>query len=221
MRLPKSLERDERERAVAVLTAYYRPLGPDGSGYTGGQFDGFDPTGSRARTTTEFTSDDLVAVTFLSVNVPPRAAFDLLTRRREEFRGLLEALGNDRDFAAVPDVSEEAFAPAWQLWRALIDVSGIGPTTVSKLMARKRPKLIPIFDSVILEYVLEGHNAHWAALHDALNQEHTAGLTLHHYLQTLGDEAGLGDRVSAIRIFDVLAWMDGTGQADRLLEVSS
>jgi hypothetical protein len=203
------------------LAAYYQPLGPSGSGFTGGQFDTFDPTGARQLASCEFTADDLVAVTFLSVRVPPRAAFDLLIRRRGHFATLLEELGPDRDFALLPDVSEEAFRPAWLLWRALIDVVGLGPTTVSKLMARKRPRLIPIFDSVINEHVLQGSGKHWITLHDALNREHADGLSLHDYLQSLGEAADLGPAVSAIRIFDVLAWMDGTGQSDRVLELSS
>src|ERR1035438_2012556 len=33
------------DRAVAVLAAYYHPLSGGGGGYTGGQFDAFDPSG--------------------------------------------------------------------------------------------------------------------------------------------------------------------------------
>src|ERR1035438_10441082 len=62
------------DRAVAVLAAYYHPLSGGGGGYTGGQFDAFDPSGTRSASANTYTADDLVAVTLLSVEVPGRAA---------------------------------------------------------------------------------------------------------------------------------------------------
>ena len=44
-----------------------------------------------------FTADDLVAVTFLSVQVPPKAARVILDSEAEALNALLAAVGPDRD----------------------------------------------------------------------------------------------------------------------------
>jgi len=48
------------------------------SAAVGAAFDTWDSTGTRSEDVDRFTADDLVAVTFLSVDVPPRAARLLL-----------------------------------------------------------------------------------------------------------------------------------------------
>lgn len=217
MKLPESLAPGASERAVYLLSRYYRVPELPATGYTGARFDSFDPFGTRSDSTNVFTAEDLVAVTFLSVEVPPRAAHQLLVEDRGRFSELLTALGPDRDFARVVDVSEDGFSEAWNLWRELNTVVGLGPTKVSKLMARKRPRLIPIIDSVVREHVYRGSDSYWVALHETLNANHADGLDLHDYLGQLRREAGLGPEVTALRVFDVLAWMDGNGDSEKLL----
>jgi hypothetical protein len=210
-RLSSSLRESNDAVAVSVLTDYYRPLSGYQSGYTGSQFDRFDPSGGRSASLNTFTSDDLVAVTLLSVRVPGRAAFELLGPQRRRFEVLLEAVGTDRDFAIEDSIAEDDFRPAWDLWRALSELPGLGPTTVSKLMARKRPKLFPIYDSVIDGTVLGGTGVLWAPLHAALRADSFA---LHKRLLRLRVGAGLDEAVSALRVFDVLSWMDGKGDQE-------
>jgi hypothetical protein len=209
--LTPSLQAGQEERAVSVLSAYFAPL--DRGGFTGGRFDSFDPQGDAAQETDRFTAADLVAVGLLSVAVPARAALQLLESRQGELALLLEGLGPDRDFTDEPSVSREVFAPAWDLWWTLSSIEGLGPTTVSKLMARKRPRLIPIFDSVIDHAVLGGSGILWEPLHAALNGEEAG---LRGRLVAVRDRVGLG-HLSELRVFDVLAWMDGSGWADRVL----
>ena len=60
--LPASLRDPTDDRAAAVLASYYRPLSGKSGGYTGGQFDAFDPSGTRSASANTFTADDLVAV---------------------------------------------------------------------------------------------------------------------------------------------------------------
>lgn len=212
--LPISLRPESSRRAVAVLSAYYSPLSGDRVGFTGGQFDTFDPSGTRSASANVFTCDDLVAVTLLSVEVPGRAAVDLLVSQRQRFEVLLEDVGPDRDLALEPSVAMDDFRPAWHLWRALSELPGLGPTTVSKLMARKRPRLIPIYDSVIDRTVLGGSGILWAPLHAALRD---SGGALHQRLCDLRIKASLSEAVSPLRILDVLAWMDGSGNSDTIL----
>ncbi len=80
----------------------------------------------------------------------------------------------------------------------------------SKLMARKRPRLIPVFDSIINAYVLGGTGVLWQPLHAALRRDECA---LQNRLVNIREGAKLPDYVSALRIFDVLCWMEGSGHA--------
>lgn len=90
--LPPSLLDASDDRAVAVLAAYYHPLS-GGVGYTGGQFGAFDPSGTRSGSANTYTADDLVAVTLLSVEVPGRAAMEMLVLQRRRFEVLLALTG--------------------------------------------------------------------------------------------------------------------------------
>ncbi len=126
--LPPSLFHASDDRAVAVLAAYYKPLSSRSGGYTGGQSDAFDPSGTRSASANTYTADDLVAVTLLSVEVPGRAAMELLVSQRRRFEVLSESLGTDRDLANQASVAESDFLAAWHLWRALSGLPGLGPT---------------------------------------------------------------------------------------------
>ncbi|WP_442864672.1 DUF6308 family protein [Aeromicrobium sp. HA] len=201
MRLPQALREADDAGAISALTRYYGGSTPVES-FTGARFDTWDSTGSRPADTNRFTADDLVAVTFLSVEVPARAAIILLDTRAETFNSLLTALGPDRDL-----VEERNPWPAtwvgWTLWKELTALPGVGPTTASKLLARKRPRLRPIYDSVVADVV--GSNRLWEPLRSRLVSEPS----LHERLVRLRQEAGLDEAVSALRVFDVIAWMEG------------
>lgn len=87
--LPPSLQPTDDKAAVGQLARYFAA---DGQRYTGAEFDDWDPTGTRVRDAATFTSDDLVAITFLSVVVPPRAAERLLVSGAAVYVGLLEQI---------------------------------------------------------------------------------------------------------------------------------
>lgn len=216
MRLPLSLQAESNERAVTLLHAYYSPLTGRDTGFTGGQFDTFDPSSSRSASTNTFTADDLLSLSLLSTPVPGRAALELLDRQRRRFECLLEDLGPDRDLATEQSVSEDHLSPAWALWRALDSLPDMGPTRVSKLMARKRPKLIPVFDAVLATTVFAGSANHWEDLWTCLRE---SGSALQLRLLEIRQEASLDPSISALRVFDVCAWMDGTKNGDRAVSL--
>lgn len=197
------------ERAVAALEAYFIEPRPDGSGFTGALFDTWDPSGTRSESANTFTADDVVAVSLLSVDVAPRAAVELLTRQRHRLEELLEEVGPDRDLASVEESDVAPGSAAWRLSDALRALPRVGPTTASKLMARKRPRLLPVYDSVIDAHVLSGSGNLWRPLRAALAADNCA---LHQRLLQLRARACLDEAVSPLRIFDVVAWMDGTGR---------
>jgi len=69
-----------------------------------------------------------------------------------------------------------------------------------KLVARKRPRLIPVYDSVVRERV--GHPEHfWAALNEDLRADNGA---LHRRLVDIRRQSAIGEDISALRIFDIV-----------------
>lgn len=202
IRLPKVLGADDGV-AVEVLQRYFtEPLVKTGYLRSGARWDTWDSTGTRDRDADVFTADDLVAVTMLAVEVSPDGAQILLRERGAEFAELLAAVGPDRDL--VDEAAEPTpESPVCRLETALWTVPSIGRTVASKLIARKRPRLFPIYDRVIGE-VLDTKQAHLDPVRRALRANDG---DLHRRLVSLREQAGLDDAVPALRILTVLAWM--------------
>jgi hypothetical protein len=93
--------------------------------------------------------------------------------------------------------------PAWQLYSALRQLRGIGPTIASKLCARKRPRLVPVYDSVVAR-VTDAYQRQWEPLRLELQRN-----DLHCRLIDLRTEAGVPEHVSPLRVYDVVTWMEG------------
>jgi hypothetical protein len=215
--LTASLRPENEEYAVAVLQFYYsdlkyQPIDHKNVGFTGGAWDSFDPSGTRERTRYEFTSDDLVSLAFLSVPLKALTVHDLLIRRRSEFTELLMALKpyENVDFAMLDGVDRETFPEGWALETALREVPSVRPPAASMLMARKFPRLFPILDQVVVDFVFVRARSRWIALHRKLREN---DFELHKRLIRIRDAAGLDAGISPLRVFDALAWMDGSGQS--------
>jgi Family of unknown function (DUF6308) len=206
-RLPRVLQTEDDTLVHEALKIYYGPQFGDERFFTGSQFDTWDSTGTRESDADRFTADDLVAVTFLSVNVPPRAAYCVLVAQADHFNGLLKKIGPDRDLADEPRPSK-ASTPAWRLYDALRGLKlGLGPTKASKLLARKRPRLVPIYDDVIGR-VTETTQRQWEPLWCKLNDHDQK---LHRRLLGLQGTPGVPKHLSPLRILDVVAWLEGKG----------
>src|SRR5947207_5328654 len=123
----------------------------------------------------EITERDIVAVSLLGVTIPAPVTIWLLNEGRELVSGLLRQIPNDVDVWNADDAMNRDGA-LWRLWDVLSTASwpvpmagnGMGRTKTSKLLAAKRPRLVPIFDSV-LEALLPPVDNHWAAFATALS----------------------------------------------------
>lgn len=214
LNLPESLQPGNEAWAGALLKYYYfceaRPRHPL---FSGCQWDAWDPSGTRASSQNTFTSDDLTSLSLLGVNLPGDAAVQILVKQKDRFDQLLSAIGDDLDLVDVDDVSESGkkYGPVWALWHELRKLHNVGATKTAKLIARKRPRLVPVYDSVLRETVFPS-GKQWQPLHAALRQE-TPHRRLHDRLEDLRQDAGLGSEVSPLRVFDVLAWLEGSGKA--------
>lgn len=201
--LPPPLTASTDDDAVVLLREYYGRTYLDSGCYTGAFFDSWAPQ-TRAADANRFTADDLVAITFLSVAVDARAARELLVNRAARLTALLEAVGPDRDLVdeqhgLTPD------APLYALETELRSIPNIQLTKATKLMARKRPRLVPIYDTVVSR-VLSTVKVHRDPIREALRVDNGA---LNARLLTIRAAAALPDDVSALRVLDVVSWMWG------------
>ncbi|MFH5212252.1 DUF6308 family protein [Antrihabitans sp. NCIMB 15449] len=203
--LPSTLQTSDDGSAIDSLRRYYgHPYLDEGRCYVGAYYDSWDTHKSTADDSDRFTADDLIAVTFLSVNVKPLAARQILATHADRYTDLLAQIGPDRNLTDESDTPTPAW-PAWQLDTELRKLPGIGRTIASKLMARKRPQLLPIWDTVIAA-VLNAHNHHLEPIRVALRHNDSE---LDRRLRRIRDAAGLPDQISVLRTLDVVTWMDG------------
>lgn len=181
--------------------------------YSPGQFTGahFNSLANDNEATNIFTPGDLYAVSTLAVTVPAKAGIALLEDQAEEFNGMLGQIPTRE----LKDLSEDEFgqhlgpeSAAQKLWDSLRrnDPSHerwkVGPTTASKIMARKRPHLIPIEDSVLDRAINRGRQNSWKLWWEALR---TDGY-LEQRAIMLRDAVGRPE-LSTLRVLDVLLWM--------------
>lgn len=193
------------DQAVPNLRRYFGiSLDLETVPFTGSRFEHLAGRGDRQPVANVVTADDLIAVQTLSVRIPAQVALDLLEGdlglRMSE---LLGRVPHDVDMveAEVTDLGDGA--PAHTAWRVLCDQPGVGWVTAGKLLARKRPRLLPVYDQVV-RCVLERPKSFWLELHGALRADNQA---LHRELMALRQAAGLPATVSALRVCDVVLWM--------------
>ena len=170
-----------------LVAAYFDDEGP----FAGHTFDtlGENPSG-------EFTVGDLLAVTLLDVVYSPPAVRELLDHPTL-WNPLLAAVPDDM---AIWDLTDESYRAADRLWRALMGLPGVGPTKAGKLLARKRPALLPIYDDVIGTFLSPGSRGLWWELSEALGDD-----ARRHRIDGLTD--ALDPRVTTLRALDVAIWM--------------
>lgn len=173
--------------------------------FTGGRFEGLAGGGERPGTANIITADDVLAVHFLSVSIPGPVALELIEGPlgRAMSAELAEiptdvSLGSP---AAQPLVATDG--PASRAWVLLDDVAGVGWVTAGKLMARKRPALVPVYDRVV-RCALERPKGFWMWLHELLQTNDRA---LERRLLEMRDEAGVPETVTPLRVLDVIVWM--------------
>ncbi len=138
------------------------------------------------------------------MNVPATAARVFLHDEPDTFSQLLRELGPDRDLVDEERPLEDDWI-GWRMMAALRTHGDVGGTIASKLLARKRPRLRPIGDSVVAKTTGTEKNL-WEPLRQALRADDRA---LQQRLLRLRTAAGLPDDVTPLRVFDVIAWREG------------
>lgn len=185
------------KNAVGNLETYF-------GSYEGRNFELVGGPGDAPDIQDSVTAIDLVAVQMLSVTIPaPTSAALLLDTLGEDLGGLLARIPIDVDMGTEDATKHlapgSAADDAWTLLRAQ---TGMGRTKTSKLLARKRPRLIPVMDAVV-DCRLGKPELFWQSLHAALLVPKVRDQVF-----KLRRDAGLGPDVSDLRVIDVIVWMD-------------
>ncbi|MFC9640011.1 DUF6308 family protein [Streptomyces mirabilis] len=205
----------DEERGVRLLVEYFTRRRSRGDlFYSGAHFERLGGGGDAEHVANRFDSNDLVAITTLSVSLEPHGAINLLTDPDGHWAHLLSLVPRD---SRLENPGSDALiaegGPAWELWERLAGSmqhpskpDGSGPVVAGKLLARKRPHLIPIYDIRIKQLFERPKTDHsfWAALAAALRADNGA---LHDQLVRLRDKAAIGEDIGVLRVFDVIAWM--------------
>jgi hypothetical protein len=98
----------------------------------------------------EITADDLLAVSLLDIVWRPQVVRLLLGERRDRLSPLLAVIPQATD---LWDATDDELRHVDVLWDALTAIDGIGTASATKLLARKRPRLCPISDHVVIKAV--------------------------------------------------------------------
>jgi hypothetical protein len=195
--------------AGELLRDYYTATTDSGrTWFTGARFETLGERWNEPSNANRITAGDVVAVSCLSVRVQGAAAIRILETEAEPIGELLAAM--PRISVPLWEVSEAEVGPdsaagkLWQLLRSGRD--GLGPTTVSKLLARKRADLAPIYDSVVASALgMTQSGGHWARMR-GLMLTSVDGAPLHERLGAMATDVGLAPLVTPLRVFDVLVW---------------
>lgn len=142
--LPPVLDDERTDDAAGLLRRYFETDVQGHPRFTGAMFERFGGGGDAPECADRFTTADIVAVSMLSVDVPA-ATLRILDSEQHRLNELLATMPTDLDLA---DASDEQLQAGDHLW-TLVREAGVGPVTTSKLLARKRPRLLPVIDSVV------------------------------------------------------------------------
>lgn len=192
------LQGEEREWAVRSLRSYYRE-------YAGGWFERL-PNRDHLFT---FDARDIVAVSLLGVDVPAWTSVWLLDGPgRDATASLLAAIPHGVPIWEADESVLSSDSAAQRLWDLFLRCPGVGPVIAGKLLATKRPELIPVWDQWI-DAALGRVDNFWLTMRDVF-----ADAELRADLAAIRDEAKLPCMPSLLRTLDVIVWMRRYGHKD-------
>jgi hypothetical protein len=202
MSLDQLTEIVDSARARADLRTYYGTDGT-GAGFSGRMFDELalrDQSGELANSVTPF---DIVAVKMLSVDIPRDVTYQLIDSESSLARELSEHLAQIDPSARIGTDQGKSLLdePADAAWTLLKDQIGIGWVSAGKLLASKRPHLVPVYDNVVQCLLRPERGAAWSYFDESLRSN------LRGRLVQARVDAEVPQTVSDLRVLDVILWM--------------
>lgn len=134
--------------------------------------------------------------------MPGPVALDLLTGALgSQLRTLLARVPTEVPLEHAPAALVTDDSPVGAAWRLLTAQHGVNWVIAGKLLARKRPHLIPVYDNVT-RCVLDRPDGHvWERFRAELQHDDLAAR-----LAALRTAADLPSSISSLRVLDVLLW---------------
>ncbi|WP_100422553.1 DUF6308 family protein [Sediminihabitans luteus] len=219
VQLDAAKESTLRALASAPLERYYDVRG----GYAGATFASIAPNDPY-----DVTGADLHALSMLSVTVGPAATRRVLDHGEHRLR-LLDALAAVDPGARLEDASAAVLESAWRLHEvakeALADPTTKGQSdpwvTAAKLVARKRPRLLPVRDTKVrallgLGLARDGRLELQALRYLVTDPDVTAAMT--QAVQRARGQAASEERecvfdVEPLRVLDAALWLDSMARS--------
>jgi hypothetical protein len=190
------------DKAVKRVARYHSDAKPT---FAGRKFESLGGGGDRPAVVNEFTAEDLVAVSLLSVHIPGEAALEILEAQSEELNGLLSRIPHDVTlWDADPSIVDDKSSDAASLWHKLDHITGVGWVTANKLLARKRPHLLPVYDRVVKAALQPRRKDFWIPLRNSLLSNDGEAIAR---LEEIRVSAGLMEGHPLLRVLDVAVWM--------------
>lgn len=189
--------------ARELVGAYYTPEGK----FAGATFESL---GENSRDS--FGLDDLLALTLLDLALSPPAVRQVLGPRAVRLAQLLGEVPDDIDLWEATDQQLQA---AGLVHAELDALPGVGPVKAGKLLARKRPRLIPVIDKHVVAALALPNGSQWRTMRAAL---------AHHDLWKRVERSlrgGVPATVPTLRLLDAAIWMrDSTSRNAREVRAS-
>ncbi|MEV4058411.1 DUF6308 family protein [Amycolatopsis sp. NPDC049688] len=196
-----------RSAAVDALKQYFnedaaRPR------YTGRWFERFASGGDRPDSADTVTEADVLALSFLSISDLANVAIDATITYTAEITELLGPIPTNLPMHEAPWTTYAPGSPASRLWWLFKRCGGKDRwVTANKLLARKRPHLLPVYDSQV-KAVLGAPSSVWACLWTWFHSDSRRADAV----ADLRNEAGGIADISLLRCLDVILWMHATGR---------
>lgn len=201
-RWPNVVVNCDTDAAVSLLRQYYSKRRSGRARYSGSQF---ELVAAHNIDGDNIGPYEFAAVSLLGVSVKGHAVLRLLSQA-EKIAELLHEIPDIDIVDADTELLESGVSAASQLWKLLRSgKDGIGKTTTSKLMAVKRPRLIPIWDSFIEHATGLDTVDYWRQFQVVLRSNDRQ---IWNWLNRIRAEVwDSSSPVSTLRVLDVILWM--------------
>ena len=191
------LEEADGSYAKSSLEAYFFKYAFTGSSFE--TFCGKEPD--------NFTAQDIVAVSMLSVNIPPSASRWILGDGKKKLNLLLQEIDQKLSIDS-PEADLTKGSTAWELWKSIHVLWGVGETKASKLLATKRPFLFPIYDQHVAKALQLSPEKYWQPWQEFMRSRNGEKAS-----KMIGQIAQSLDKphLSTLRLLDIVIWMQQHG----------
>jgi Family of unknown function (DUF6308) len=161
-------------------------------------------------TPTRLTIEDILSLTLLDAGLGPDQMTHLLDLNID-IHHLLARIHPSLTLADAPDPEDESEGPwvaANEMFKLVRKVPHVGRSRASKLLARKRPHLIPIWDRHLAAGLGMGKRDNdWAIVQQIVRTHGERLAELRTDLETAHPDDGRVWGLSQLRLLDVVVWM--------------